>query len=158
MESFIEPEVREPEFKYDIVKYKALHESNQLQCFCGIPIKKSSAKADVCSCERCGFSVSIKAVQECLRHKVFIQWPFMQLPCCKTCHTVGIRAYGKTSKALCFVCSCDKPNYFRTNDKNDACWNMYIDVKAANEMNYDTVATKAVSTPVEVRKPLQDMF
>lgn len=154
MESFVAPDV---DYKYNIIKWKALHDCKQLQCFCGIPVKKPNLQADICACDRCGLSLSVRAIQEGLKHNIFIKWPCMQLPVCKACNQTGLRAYGKEAKCLTFVCKCSKPNYFRVTDGNADCWSGFIDINRAGNMHFDS-SIKVDGVAVPIREAPKDMF
>ena len=151
---FLLPEVS---YNYSIVKWKLLHSSNQLQCFCGQPIKRPQLTADICSCDQCGLSLSIKAVQALVAAKAFKKWPLMQVPVCKDCKVTGLRCYGNFQKSLTFACKCAKPKYFKCTDGNSACWDEYIDVEKASNL---IVSNAAVETkaPTPIRAIPTDMF
>jgi hypothetical protein len=156
---FAPPEVN---YEYDVCKWKALNVDKQLQCFCSTAMKKASPGADIMQCKDCGFSLSIKAISACLANKVFLQWPLMQVPVCRACNQVGLRAYGKDKMGLTFACKCPRgeTKYFRTNDGNAKCWDTYIDTIKANKLDM-TVASVVSATGEEIAKKdfkKQDMF
>ena len=144
-------------YKYDVMKWKALNDEKQLQCFCGTAFKKNSPGADVMTCKDCGFSVSLKAICSCLTSKAFLNWPLLQVPICRDCSRVGIRMYGKEKMALTFSCSCPKgeTNYFRTNDGHATCWEGFINIDRANDLTIDNGDENKPGKKIFAR---QDMF
>lgn len=155
---FAPPEIN---YSYDVCKWKALNADKQLQCFCSNALKKASPGADIMNCKDCGFSLSIKAISACLANKVFLQWPLMQVPVCRDCNQVGIRAYGKDKMSLTFACKCPRgeTKYFRTNDGNAKCWDTYVDTAKAQklEMNVSAIASVEMAAAKKDFKK-EDMF